>query len=225
MVTVSGPHAVARHQAGHRFQPFIEVLTVMAPEAVRTSILPAPMGGAPASLNRHMLGCAVLVLTMIAGYMASLMAAPQEPPQVADSVASLDAHIREAATRYGFSQDLVAAIIETESQFNTRAVSRRGAQGLMQLTPATAKLLGVDDPFDPRANIDGGVRHLRSMMDRFNNNLVLALAAYNAGEKAVIVHKGIPPYRETRQYVTRILQRLDRDGVDASDTGQRGRRL
>ncbi|PYM37394.1 MAG: hypothetical protein DME15_01420 [Candidatus Rokuibacteriota bacterium] len=177
------------------------------------------------SMGRHLLGFSVLVLTMLSGYMASRMAAPREFQHVAAEPVGLDAHIREAANLYGFSQNLVAAIIETESQFNTRAVSRRGARGLMQLTPATAALLGVDDPFDPRANIHGGVRHLRSLMDRFDNNLTLALAAYNAGERAVLIYGGVPPYRETRQYVSRILQRLDREGASASDTSPRGRRL
>ena len=177
------------------------------------------------SMGRHLLGFSVLVLTMLSGYMASRPAAPKEFQHVAAEPVGLDAHIREAAILYGFSQNLVAAIIETESQFNTHAVSRRGALGLMQLTPATAALLGVDDPFDPRANIHGGVRHLRSLMDRFDNNLTLALAAYNAGERAVLIYGGVPPYRETRQYVSRILQRLDREGASASDTGPRGRRL
>ena len=108
------------------------------------------------------------------------------------------------------SAELVAAVIEAESEFNPRAVSRQGAQGLMQLMPKTAATLGVDDPFDPRANIEAGVRHLRALMDRFGNDLPLVLAAYNAGEVAVIKHRGVPPYRETRAYVKRILKRLDR---------------
>jgi len=193
-------------------------VTIMARQATR-------MADPRSSMSRHLLGFSVLVLTMLSGYMASRMAAPQEFQHVAAEPVGLDAHIREAANLYGFSQNLVAAIIETESQFNTRAVSRRGARGLMQLTPATAALLGVDDPFDPRANIHGGVRHLRSLMDRFDNNLTLALAAYNAGERAVLIYGGVPPYRETRQYVSRILQRLDREGASASDTSPRGRRL
>jgi len=83
----------------------------------------------------------------------------------------------------------------------------------MQLMPATAATLGVRDPFDPRDNIDGGVRHLRSLMDRFNHDLPLALAAYNAGERAVLQNRGVPPSRETRDYVSRIMRRLNRDRV------------
>ena len=130
----------------------------------------------------------------------------------------------EMAKRYGVPADLIVAIIEAESSFNPRAVSRRGARGLMQLMPATAATLGVGDPFDPRENIEGGVRHLRALMDQFNNELPLALAAYNAGGPAVIAHRGIPPYRQTRQYVSRILRRLDLDDVKASDPSQRWRK-
>ena len=113
--------------------------------------------------------------------------------------------IREAAERYGVEEGLIKAVIRVESGFNSRAVSPKGARGLMQLMPGTASMLGVRDSFDPRQNIDGGVRHLRGLIDRFGSDLKLALAAYNAGEQAVMNHRGIPPYRETRDYVTRIL--------------------
>jgi soluble lytic murein transglycosylase-like protein len=129
----------------------------------------------------------------------------------ADADDDMDAYIKTVAARYNVPADLVAAVIEAESDNNPRAVSRRGARGLMQLMPKTARTLGVHDPFDPRANIDAGVRHLRALMDRFgSNNLPLVLAAYNAGEVAVIKHRGVPPYRETRAYVKRILKKLDR---------------
>jgi hypothetical protein len=114
--------------------------------------------------------------------------------------------IHAAAERYGVPVKLVSAVIRAESGFNPRAVSRKGAQGLMQLMPATASVLGVRDSFDPGENIDGGVRHLRGLIDRFPNNLPLAIAAYNAGEKAVAQHRGIPPYPETQEYVTRVLK-------------------
>ena len=113
--------------------------------------------------------------------------------------------IREAAARYGVEEGLIKAVIRVESGFNSRAVSPKGARGLMQLMPGTASMLGVRDSFDPRQNIDGGVRHLRGLIDRFGSDLKLALAAYNAGEQAVMNHGGVPPYRETRDYVTRIL--------------------
>ena len=116
--------------------------------------------------------------------------------------------IRDAAGRHGVPEGLVSAVIRVESGFNARAVSPKGARGLMQLMPATAAMLGVRDSFDPRDNIDGGVRHLRGLLERFPNNLAFALAAYNAGEQAVWNHGGIPPYAETRNYVARILSLL-----------------
>jgi soluble lytic murein transglycosylase-like protein len=114
--------------------------------------------------------------------------------------------ITEAAERYGVDPRLVEAVIRAESAFNPGAVSRKGARGLMQLMPATASLLGVRDAFNPRQNIDGGVRHLRGLMDRYPTDLRLVLAAYNAGHQAVSMYGGVPPYPETRQYVERILR-------------------
>jgi hypothetical protein len=180
------------------------------------------------SLARHALGLAMLVLVTSTAYIGSRVQiadsteqdvenAAEEPtpsPPVV-TAADINAHIVEVATRYGVDPRLVAAIVAVESRFNPRAVSRRGAEGLMQLMPATAAYLDVEDSFDPRDNIDGGVRHLKRLIRRFHNNLPLALAAYNAGEQAVINHKGIPPYRETRQYVIRVLRRYDREAAQA----------
>jgi soluble lytic murein transglycosylase-like protein len=157
------------------------------------------------------------------GYLLGLMVFLATIPHVANRPVGLHFHIKEVATRYDVSEDLIAAIIEIESQFNPRAVSRRGARGLMQLMPATAARLGVGNPFDPRENIEGGVRHLRRLLDRFDNDLPLALAAYHAGEQAVIDHRGIPPYRQTRQYVNRILRVLDRAPRDPVGVTSHGR--
>ena len=150
--------------------------------------------------------------------------------------------IVEASTHYGVPDRLVTAVIRAESGFNPRAVSRKGARGLMQLMPATASNLGVRNSFDPRENIHGGVRHLRALIDRFPGNLPLAIAAYNAGEKAVLSYGGIPPYPETQEYVakvmrfygvpasgrtpqTRIFQTISADGtVTYSNIPPRGRR-
>ena len=126
--------------------------------------------------------------------------------------ATIATHIAHAATRYRMSEELVAAVIAVESEFNPRAVSRRGARGLMQLMPDTAAMLGVRDPFDPRQNIDGGARYLKDLMRRFDDDLPLALAAYNAGIPAVVTHGGVPPFPETREFVRRVLARLDADG-------------
>ncbi len=100
---------------------------------------------------------------------------------------------------------LVTSLIQVESDFDPRAVSRRGALGLMQLMPATARRLGVESPFDPEQNLRAGVRELRRLIDRYGGDLVLALAAYNAGEGAVNRYGGVPPYSETRDYIDRIL--------------------
>jgi soluble lytic murein transglycosylase-like protein len=115
--------------------------------------------------------------------------------------------IRKAASRYGIDAGLVEALIWVESTFDPWAVSRKGAQGLMQLMPGTAAALGVNDAFDPWQNIDGGVRHLRTLLERYQGNLPLALAAYNAGDEAVRWYRGIPPYPETQHYVRRVLVR------------------
>ena len=113
-----------------------------------------------------------------------------------------------AARRYSLDPELVKSVIEKESHWNPRAVSRRGAMGLMQLMPSTARALGVIDPFDPRENIDAGVRYLKSLIDRFGD-LKKALAAYNAGPTVVKRYGGVPPYFETRNYVKDILYRYN----------------
>lgn len=112
--------------------------------------------------------------------------------------------IRSAASRHGVDQRLVEAVIQVESAGDPGAISPKGAQGLMQLMPERAALLGVRNAFDPAQNINGGVRHLRDLLDRFAGDVTLALAAYNAGEAAVRSHGGVPPYAETREYVRRI---------------------
>lgn len=115
--------------------------------------------------------------------------------------------IRDIARQYDVDPVLVEAVVRTESAFDATAVSPKGAAGLMQLMPATATALGVLDRFDPRENIRGGVRHLRYLLDRYQGNVALALAAYNAGERAVDAYGGIPPYQETQEYVQRVLRR------------------
>lgn len=121
---------------------------------------------------------------------------------------SFDALIEKACQKHRVSPDLVRAVIKAESNGNPKAVSRSGAQGLMQLMPATASSLGVEDPFDPRQNINGGVRLLRQLMNRYQGDLDLTLAAYNAGTVAVDRHQGIPPFRETQVYVPRVKKYL-----------------
>ncbi len=123
--------------------------------------------------------------------------------EIADAIGS-------ASSRYRLDPDFVASVVSAESGFNSRAVSPKGAQGLMQLMPGTASQLGVDNAFDPAKNTDGGTRYLRMLLERFNFDVAKALAAYNAGPLRVDQHNGVPPYRETRKYVARIINDYNR---------------
>jgi soluble lytic murein transglycosylase-like protein len=130
--------------------------------------------------------------------------------QVRLNTASYQAEIAAAAREYGVDEAIVRAIIHAESAYNPLALSRVGAQGLMQLMPATARRFGVTDSYDASQNIRGGVQYLAWLLKRFNGNLTLAAAGYNAGEGAVDKHGGVPPYSETQRYVQRVGQLADR---------------
>jgi len=130
-----------------------------------------------------------------------------KPFEASSKSAPYESTISEHATRMGVAADLVRAVIQVESAFNPRAVSSKGAMGLMQLMPATAKDLGVADPFDPVENIRGGVTYLKQLLDRFDQKVELALAAYNAGMGNVEKHGNtVPPFKETQDYVSKITQ-------------------
>jgi len=118
--------------------------------------------------------------------------------------------VTAAGNRYHLDPDLVNSVIHAESGFNVKTVSRKGAQGLMQLMPETASKLGVADAFDPEANVDGGTRYLRELLERYNFDLIKALAAYNAGPQRVEQYHGVPPYYETQAYVARIVRDFNR---------------
>ena len=120
--------------------------------------------------------------------------------------------VREAAERHNIDPALVRAVIETESNWNPSAVSRRGAVGLMQLIPTTAQRFGVNDLYSPQQNVDAGVKYLKTLLERYNGNLDLALAAYNAGEGAVDRAHGVPSFRETRNYVQKVQSAYSRPG-------------
>jgi soluble lytic murein transglycosylase-like protein len=156
---------------------------------------PADVGSglrAPASLNRA------------SG--SGLAASAQQPQQPVD----LNEVVAAASGRYRLDPDLVNSVIRAESGFNVRAVSPKGAQGLMQLMPGTASKLGVPNAFDAQANVEGGTRYLRELLERYDFDLIKALAAYNAGPRRVEQYGGLPPYYETHAYVARIVKDFNR---------------
>ncbi|MFL6313218.1 MAG: lytic transglycosylase domain-containing protein [Terriglobales bacterium] len=128
------------------------------------------------------------------------------PAGAAAAALDLDQVVREASDRNRLDPDFVSSVIMAESNFKTHAISKKGALGLMQLMPSTAAELGVADPFDPRANVEAGAAHLSALLDRYNNDPIKALAAYNAGAHRVKQYNGVPPYRETRAYINKIVR-------------------
>lgn len=141
----------------------------------------------------------------------------QDRPSVFLDRDGVEKMVREAAERHKVDPALVRAVIETESNWNPTAKSRKGAVGLMQLIPSTAQRFGVNDAFNPKQNVEAGVRYLKTLLERYNGNLDLALAAYNAGEGAVDRAGGVPHYRETRNYVQRVQDAYYRPGSGRMD--------
>jgi Transglycosylase SLT domain len=179
---------------------FIDVPTAEI-ERIEPDLTPAPPPD-PAPPTTAMPQTGVVASPAIPTATASL------PP--ARSTANVADAVSAASDRYRLDPDLLNSVIRAESGFNPHAVSRKGAQGLMQLMPETASKLGVPNAFDPEANVDGGTRYLRELLERYNFDLIKALAAYNAGTKRVEQYHGVPPYQETRHYVASIVRDFNR---------------
>lgn len=164
---------------------FLTVLVLSAPTSLRTRV---EANIAPPSSG----------LTLITP-------SPEEPKT---SASTYDHLIEAACRKHSMDPALVTAVIQAESRFDPQAVSPRGAKGLMQINPITVRELGINDPFNPELNIDGGVRYLKRLMDTFDGDRKLALAAYNAGPTQVYRHNGVPPFKETQDYLKRVFHHL-----------------
>ena len=149
---------------------------------------------------------------------------PARAAAPAPPVADLNQVVNSASAAYHLDPDLVNSVIHAESGFNSRAISPKGAQGLMQLMPSTANELGVNNAFNPQQNVGGGSRYLRELLERYNFDLVKALAAYNAGPERVDQYHGVPPFRETRAYVQRIIKDYNRKIAAQEKTEARARK-
>jgi soluble lytic murein transglycosylase-like protein len=193
----------------------IGTLLALAGEAPARAEIAVLTNGLTFKTTSHRLEDSVLTLVLKGGGEVGLPPTAVRgfvPDEVLDEVATpaAGADIRElaiqAAERHGLDPELVLAVVAVESSFRPQAQSPKGAQGLMQLMPATAAELGVKDAFDPAENLDGGARHLNALLTLYGGDLTRALAAYNAGVKAVEKSKGVPPYRETREYVRKVMK-------------------
>ena len=140
------------------------------------------------------------------------------PPATLPHSFDLTQAVNDASGTYRLDPDLVTSVIRAESGFNVRAVSPKGAQGLMQLMPQTATQLGVKNAFDPQANVEAGTRYLRELLERYNFDLIKALAAYNAGPQRVEQYNGVPPYYETKAYVARIVRDFNKKKLAAKSS-------
>jgi soluble lytic murein transglycosylase-like protein len=158
-----------------------------------------------------------LAVSAVVAAAAAPAEASRQPEQAHARSGDLRELVHRLSAEEGLDPKLVDSVVRVESGYNPSAVSHKGALGLMQLMPDTARRLDVDDPFDPEQNVRGGVRELDRLIERYSGNLQLALAAYNAGEGAVERHRGIPPFEETRDYVARVMSLYTGESFRLSD--------
>lgn len=184
--------AVTRLYTGTGSTSYIDVATDQIERFEKDETPPPPAVTAPATTGAASVSP------------APLMNAPK-PIKIAQPV-NLEQVVKDASGKHQIDPDFINSVIRAESGFNTRAVSPKGAQGLMQLMPGTASNLGVSNAFDPNANVDGGTRYLRWLLEKYDYDVPKALAAYNAGPHRVEQYHGVPPYLETRAYVARIIR-------------------
>jgi soluble lytic murein transglycosylase-like protein len=153
----------------------------------------------------------------IASYEHDDTPTPEADPSEAVKL-DMNGMLKDAGAKHGLDPDFLASVIHAESGYNVKAVSPKGARGLMQLMPKTAEQLGVKDSFDPAANVEGGTKYLRALLDQYNGDVPKALAAYNAGALRVAQYNGVPPYAETHAYVRRIIAEYNRKKAAAKKT-------
>jgi hypothetical protein len=201
--------AVTRLYLSDSASGYIEIPTDQI-ERFETDTAPAPV-----SSNSGSTGSLAPQQSSASGSSAAKVPASDQPILNRASVSrdSLNEMVNGAGARHQIDPDFISSVIRAESGFNNRAVSKKGAQGLMQLMPQTASQLGVANAFDPKANVDGGTKYLRELLEKYNYDVPKALAAYNAGPKRVDQYRGVPPYAETQAYVARIIRDFNRQKI------------
>jgi soluble lytic murein transglycosylase-like protein len=199
----------------------IAVFLLTAACSLAPCAAPTAEADPPAALLAPVVPSPPLALLLLPPPQAAPAVSVESDPDLDDEGMPFHGLIIEAAGRYEVDPHLIRAIILAESGYNPRAKSKKGARGLMQLMPSTAKALGVEDIYDPEENIDGGVRYFRSLLDRFDGDIRLALAAYNAGSRYVRHYAGVPPFEATRRYIKKVL-RFQKKFAKETAGGSRG---
>jgi soluble lytic murein transglycosylase-like protein len=199
--------------ASDQITSFEEDETPVAPEPAPVAAAPSTQLTSPTTSAKPLVISPMASKQMASKPLANPLPAVQPvamkvtaPASAAAAAIDIDQVVREASNKNRLDPDFVSSVIMAESNFKTHAVSKKGALGLMQLMPSTAAQLGVADPFDPKANIEAGAAHLSALLDLYNNDPIKALAAYNAGAHRVKQYNGVPPYRETRAYINKIVR-------------------